>query len=43
MRQIHRRCSAATDLSFQDVASRESLVEEWRNIEHGYPVFGEDR
>jgi len=41
VRQVDRSGSTATDLALQDVTSREGFMEQWRYVEHGYPVVSD--
>lgn len=40
MREIDRRRSPTADLPLQDIASGESFMKKWRDVEHGFPVCG---
>ena len=42
VRQVDRCRSTTADLALQDIAPGESLMEERRNVEHGYPVCGDE-
>ena len=43
VREIDRRRSPTADLPLQDIASGERFMKKWRDVEHGFPVCGDER